>query len=238
MSRAQRIRIVAGALRGRWVGVPDGIRPTSARVREAIASIWSDRIRDARVLELCAGSGAVGLEAWSRGADKVTFVESNRSVLETLRSNLRIAEMAALRILPQTAKAALARLEAEGAQFDLVFADPPYEERVDDSLLAAIATVTLQGALLAIEHRAGSAPSEASPHWRCDDCRRYGDSVLSLFTRLPSADQPLGSEATIQSSRGPGKSPRATVAAAASAAARTPAASGRTPSGGTTSGRM
>ena len=120
------MRVIAGAYKGRRLKAPAGrdTRPTSDRVREALFSILGD-VANARVLDLYAGSGALGIEALSRGAAEVVFVERDRRAAEAIRANLRSLGDPPATIHAADVSAWLAR--AGGArQFDLVFADPPY----------------------------------------------------------------------------------------------------------------
>jgi len=119
------MRVVAGQFRGRRLTAPRGtsVRPTSDRVREALFSILGDRVVDARVLDLFAGSGALAIEALSRGAASATLVESDRAAVDAIRANLEPLEDAQ----SQVVKADVLRwLAAERGPYDLVFADPPY----------------------------------------------------------------------------------------------------------------
>ena len=116
------VRVTGGAFRGRGLAVPPGARPTEGRVREALFSIWSDRLEGARVLDLFAGSGVVGLEALGRGAISVLCVDDDPLAIKTLEANAsRLGERLEVRRL--SLPAGIARL---GGPFDLVFADPPY----------------------------------------------------------------------------------------------------------------
>lgn len=177
-------RIGAGRLGGRRLEVPAGIRPSGAKLRAALFSIWGADVQGARFLDLFAGSGAVGLEAWSRGAGAVTLVEQDRSALAAARRNRSLVpEPDAVRILAERVDAGLARLAREGAAFDLVFADPPYAEVPDGRFFAAVRAVAAAGSRLAIEHRSGVDPGESPPGWSRLSLRRYGDSSLSLYAR-------------------------------------------------------
>lgn len=170
-------RIVSGTWRGRRLVVPKGrnLRPTTERVREAWLSILAPELPGARVLDLFAGTGALGLEALSRGAEHCTFVERNAESLKALRDNIAALDAAGdTRVVVADAQRFAA--EAEPGEYDIVLADPPFE--ADD---AARLVVTWRerpfAKLLAVEH---------SPRNRIsgDDTRRWGD-VAVTFLRAP-----------------------------------------------------
>jgi 16S rRNA (guanine966-N2)-methyltransferase len=122
------VRVVGGQLGGRGLRAPRGsaTRPTSDRVREAVFSILA-AVEGARVLDLFAGSGALGIEALSRGAATATFVDSSPAAVAVLRENLaRLGLEAQAEVLRRPALRALACTPVVGAQYDLVFLDPPY----------------------------------------------------------------------------------------------------------------
>jgi 16S rRNA (guanine(966)-N(2))-methyltransferase RsmD len=176
------VRIGAGRLGGRRLTVPAGARPSGGKLRAALFSIWGERLAGASLLDLFAGSGAIAVEAWSRGAATVTLVESDRRSLAAVRANVAlIAAPGAARLLAEPALTALGRLVGEGARFDLIFADPPYADLPDDRLFAAAARVAAAGASLAVEHRAGVDLGELRGGWRRGAVRRYGDSGLSFY---------------------------------------------------------
>lgn len=127
------IRITTGIYKGRNIAIPKGIRPTQNITRKAIFDILGD-IQGLSFLELYAGSGAVGIEAASRGAKEVVFVESNPSVLKVLKQNLHYMPPTSYYILPLDSQIAIKRLSQENRGFDVIFFDPPYEH-TDDSLL-------------------------------------------------------------------------------------------------------
>jgi 16S rRNA (guanine966-N2)-methyltransferase len=169
------VRIIAGAWKGRRIQAPPGrdVRPTTDRVREAWMSALQLRIPGARVVDLFAGSGALGLECLSRGAEHVDFVERARGSLGALRANV-----AALDAGPRVrivAAEVLGWVEALPAgAFDLALADPPYDRGYLDRLLAAFRRVPFAGELW-IEHRT----SEAAPPEPDLVTRRYGDTLLT-----------------------------------------------------------
>lgn len=176
-------RIISGAARGRRLAVPaHGTRPTSDRVREALFNRLATLLDldGARVLDLYAGSGAVGLEALSRGAAAVTLVESDRAAVATLRANVTAVGLPGADVQLRTA---IAFLRAPtGGPFDVVFADPPYALD-DDELAGALnllqpVTVLNAGAVVVVERPARAA----QPRWpvviQQTQQRRYGDAAL------------------------------------------------------------
>lgn len=168
------MRIVAGVYGGRRIAAPRDarVRPTSDRVREAWMSILADDLRGARVLDLFAGSGALGLEALSRGAASAEFVEMNRASLAALTANIEaLGAGSRARVHRGDAERFIATLPA-GA-FDVAFADPPYT--IDYATrLAAHFHRTPFARILSIEHRAGlDLPG--------GETRRYGDTAITFF---------------------------------------------------------
>ena len=168
------MRIVAGELGGRRIAAPRDarVRPTSDRVREAWMSILAEDIRGARVLDLFAGSGALGLEALSRGAASVDFVEMHRASLAALHANIESLGVAdRVRVHRADAERFVAGLAA-GA-YDVALADPPYS--IDYAgRLAAHFRRTPFARILSIEHRADTALEG-------DHTRRYGDTAITFF---------------------------------------------------------
>ena len=173
------MRIVAGRWRGRRIQAPPGdqVRPTADRVREAWLSIVQLDLPDARVLDLFAGSGALGLEALSRGARRVEFVEANPKPLRALQENLRtlaVPESEGVAVRDDAIRVAEALDERA---YDVCFADPPYHRDLA-ARLAGIWLATPFARVLGIEHEAGVVmPGEP-------DTRRYGGTSLSFY-RLP-----------------------------------------------------
>ena len=168
------MRIVAGVYGGRRISAPRDacVRPTSDRVREAWMSILADDLPGARVLDLFAGSGALGLEALSRGAASADFVEMHRASLATLAANIEaLGAGDRARVHRGDAERFVAALPA-GA-FDVAFADPPYT--IDYATrLAAHFHRTPFARILSIEHRAGlDLPG--------GETRRYGDTAITFF---------------------------------------------------------
>ena len=172
------MRIIAGSWGGRRIGAPPGrdTRPTTDRVREAWMSAVSPVLPGARVLDLFAGSGALGLEALSRGAAHATFVETAPAALRALRANLQaLGAEDASTVVRTDALRFVGGLDA-GA-FDLALADPPYGQGLADALVRAWLERPFAG-LLCVEHRRDDALPDV-PDARE---RRYGDTVLTFYT--------------------------------------------------------
>jgi 16S rRNA (guanine966-N2)-methyltransferase len=167
------VRIVAGRFGGRRLIVPkDGrVRPTADRVREAWMSIVTPSLPGARVADLYAGSGALGLEALSRGAASVDFVELSPGSLAALRANIDALGVGdAVRVHRADALRFAERLEP--ASYDLAFADPPYTTDAAERLVALFRRRPF-ARILSVEHRADLALPG-------DDTRRYGDTALTF----------------------------------------------------------
>lgn len=171
------MRIVAGRWGGRTIATPPGrdTRPTAERVREALMSMLAAELPGARVLDLFAGSGALGLEALSRGAEHATFVESADRAARVLRGN--IAALGAAENARVVTSDALRFLDGvEAMQFDLAFADPPYGRDLATAVVQRF-LVKPFATLLVVEHRKDD-PLPDVPGART---RRYGDTHLTLI---------------------------------------------------------
>jgi 16S rRNA (guanine(966)-N(2))-methyltransferase RsmD len=182
------MRISAGEQRGRRIRSPKGLatRPTSEPVRQAIFNVVGERIRAARVLDLYAGTGALGLEALSRGAAEATFVERSRSALASLRANLaNLGVSAQARVVAADVPAALQRLARAGARFDCVFLDPPY---ADDASLDCVETlapgsILSENALLVVQaFRRTELPDRTGTLRRVWE-RRYGETRIVIYRK-------------------------------------------------------
>jgi 16S rRNA (guanine966-N2)-methyltransferase len=174
------MRVIAGQLRGRRLTAPkgDATRPTSDRVREALFSILGTRVVDARVLDLYAGSGALGIEALSRGAVAATLVDDAPAAVRAITANLEGVEGA--EVVRRDARAFLRTARDRDRQYDLVFLDPPYRQAPEIGR-------TLAEPLTAVLARDGLVVSESDrrnpldlPTLTLDDERRYGDTLIRL----------------------------------------------------------
>ena len=170
-----------------------GSRPTAERVREALFSIWQERVSGARFLELFCGSGAAGLEALSRGAAAATLVDSDRRAVAVAARNGERMAATHCRTLRLALPGGLASGPLRGAAFDLVFADPPYDFDDWAALLEAIAPLLAPGGEVALEHGArDAAPPERAASLERTDARRYGDSALAFYRAVGAGSQGSG----------------------------------------------
>ena len=178
MSRSG-VRLTGGVHRGRRLEMPPGeVRPTEGRVREALFSMWQARLTDAAVLDLFAGSGAVGLEALGRGARRAVFVEASPRGIRALQNNLRTFGEGRVEVLKRRLPARLPELRSG---FDLIFADPPYDfPRLDEVIAAARDWITSEGELCVEHSRRRTLPDDPAG-WRRRDLRCYGESCLSFY---------------------------------------------------------
>jgi 16S rRNA (guanine966-N2)-methyltransferase len=178
-------RIIGGTAGGRRISTPSGqhTRPTTDRVREALFSAieaWCGSLQGLRFLDLYAGSGAVGLEAWSRGAGVVSLVESDRRTARLIYENAKLLGFSRVNVLTNSVSAALSR--PPSAPYDVVFMDPPYH--LDDATvgeeLAALVDKdwVVPGAMVVVE-RSSRSPEPAWPAGFTDFReRRYGETTL------------------------------------------------------------
>jgi len=174
------VRILAGRWKGKRLDVPPGARPTSGRAREALFDILKDSVVGARVLDLYAGSGAIGLEALSRGAAGTVFVETERRALDVNLSRCA-PDPATVEVFGGDARRAIDVFSREGRRFDLVFADPPYSRGVS-ALSGSVGNLVAPGGRLVLQTDSDEASPEIaglSPAGR----RAYARNVLWLFER-------------------------------------------------------
>ena len=175
-----RVRLSGGLFRGRTLEVGAGVRPTEGRVREALFSIWQTKLPGARLLDLFAGSGAVGIEAVGRGARQSVLVEENPGTVRLLAKSLESLE-ADVTLRRLSLPMGLAS-SANWGQFDLVFADPPYDFDDYVGLLDALPPLLTEDAEVVIEHRSRQRiTTEEAVGWSELDQRVYGECALSFL---------------------------------------------------------
>jgi 16S rRNA (guanine966-N2)-methyltransferase len=175
------VRIVAGSRKGHRIDAPKGLatRPTGDRVREAAFNLIGP-VDGAEVLDLYAGSGAMGLEALSRGAARAVLVESDRGACRTIERNLDRLRLTGATVLCDDALRVLSAEALAGRRYDLVLVDPPYEEwpRLEASLARALPRILAGDGLLVLETAARVEP-ELPLERRTS--RRYGSARLTLY---------------------------------------------------------
>jgi len=174
---------VAGTAGGRRLSVPSGlaVRPTPLRVREALFAILGEGCRECRVLDAFAGTGALGLEAMSRGASSAVLVEKDRNTAKVLQKNVEILGFDTARVLVGDVFRLIPGLARDEHTFDLVFIDPPYRKRLDAPVVESLIDhhVLASGATVVVEHPAGDVPEYRG--LQLTDQRRYGSVALAFF---------------------------------------------------------
>lgn len=185
------LRVTGGTLRSRHLARPQdrGIRPTAARVRESLFSIIGQNLSGLRVLDLFAGAGTLGIEAASRGAQQVVFVEKNRRHAKIVGENLDLLEgLAEVDILVMPADRALDTLAGRGDSFDLVFVDPPYDGKLAEQVLEALggkhAAVVAEDGIVVVESASDEPLVDVTGSLQLDGRRRdYGSTRLSFYRK-------------------------------------------------------
>ncbi len=180
------MRVIAGTARGvRLARVPQGVRPVSDRAREGLFSSIAERVPGAAVLDLFAGSGAMGIEALSRGAERAVFIERNRSALRTIGENLARTELAGRgEMVGAEVGRFLSQPRRGRGPFDLILLDPPYDAD-PGTVEAALATLD-RGWLAAdwtvvLTRRSGSSTPVIPLHWLLTRRLVYGDTLVLIF---------------------------------------------------------
>ncbi len=177
------MRIIAGSARGRRIEAPAGreTRPTLDRVRENLFNMLQLRVRGARVLDLFAGSGALSLEALSRGAASAVLGDRDRDALRVEKKNVEtLGFQAVTRILPGDWHRTVSLLREEGARFDLIFLDPPYAVTDLREIMESLRELMAEGAWIVLEHeaRAEIRPAEG---FRLVNGRNWGYCGVSFY---------------------------------------------------------
>lgn len=177
------MRIIAGEAKGRRLRSPrgSGTRPMMDRVREAIFSSLGAFVVDATVLDLYAGTGSVGLEALSRGAESVVFVESGREVLSVLEANIEAVGLGGAVVGGSVERF----LASDSASYDLAFVDPPYDAPLPsvEQVLTAVGERMNDGGVVILHRRTGSAEPPIPPGLVVTDRRRYGGAEITRLSK-------------------------------------------------------
>jgi 16S rRNA (guanine(966)-N(2))-methyltransferase RsmD len=186
------MRVIAGVLGGRVLAPVKGrTRPTAAKVREAVFNILGQAVAGVRVLDLFAGTGALGIEALSRGARDAVFVEEHAAALKVLRRNLESLDLGPRAVvLAVPVSAALKKLPRRGEKFGLVFLDPPYGGEAATATLRALAAadVLTPEARVVAEHSARETLPEAVGVLNRRELRRYGDTQVAFYQRADNSE--------------------------------------------------
>ncbi|NTW05506.1 MAG: 16S rRNA (guanine(966)-N(2))-methyltransferase RsmD [Peptococcaceae bacterium] len=181
------MRIIAGCAKKMKLKVPSGWdgRPTSDRVKEALFNILGNIVPESKVLDLFAGTGNIGIEALSRGAKRVCFIEKDPRAVKVITENLRNSKLVdkadvhvgdVARVLPGLS----------GRKFDFIFLDPPYDKEFEVSVISMIfelELLSIDGIIVAESSKRVCLPLEIMG-FRLADQRRYGDTLLSFFTSI------------------------------------------------------
>jgi 16S rRNA (guanine966-N2)-methyltransferase len=175
------VRVIAGSRKGHRIAAPKGVdtRPTADRVREAAFNLIGP-VDEMVVLDLFAGSGAMGIEALSRGAERAVFVESDRAATKAIERNLEKLRLTGAAIVRMDVTTALAAEAASGRRYDLVLVDPPYDlfSSVQPGLARYLPALLEPGALVVVETAAADEPELPLPK---RTSRRYGSARLTVF---------------------------------------------------------
>jgi len=180
------LRVITGIAKGRRLKAPRGLetRPTTDRTKESLFNIIGNRINGIMFLDLYAGTGAIGIEALSRGAGLAVFVENNPRALKVIRENLALTGLTGhARVLSQDAERAIETLAAEGSKFDIVFMDPPYLKGLVKTGLKKIdeCRIVASGGLVIAESGKLDVLPESTGRLQLIRREKYGDSDLSFY---------------------------------------------------------
>jgi 16S rRNA (guanine(966)-N(2))-methyltransferase RsmD len=195
------MRIIAGSFRSRTLQAPAGLatRPTSDRLRETLFNVLASRIEGARFLDLYAGSGAVGIEALSRGVAEVVFVERAATAIKVLRANLdRLKLTEGFRVVAGNASGFFRKAEAY-RRFDLVFLDPPYDAAGEYAATLGLlggnaAGLLAAGALVIAEHRRKERLADEYGGLRRTRLLEQGDAALSFYAQMSTVTEDGGGQ--------------------------------------------
>lgn len=184
------MRVIGGIYRGRRLRTIEGlaVRPTSDRLRETLFNILTPVIAGSRLLDLCAGSGAVGIEALSRRAEHATFVEISRRACSVIEDNIRSLDIKnEATIINREAISALKWMTAEDKQFDIIFFDPPYASDLYEKVMKIVGSGDLlaEGGIMVVEYRAKTPPQSQYGKLQIYRQVKHGDSSLGFYSINP-----------------------------------------------------
>lgn len=191
------MRVIAGQFRGLHLRVLRGmrVRPTTDRVRESLFAILRHDVPGARVLDLFAGSGSLGIEALSRGATHATFVDAYGPCLDTVRHNLEAvrAEPESARLIRADVANALDLFETSDESFDVVFVDPPYDSNLANEALRGIGMtrIVADSGVVVVEHAHKTRPADFFGDLARVRVETYGETSVSFYRRVRSVSEPV-----------------------------------------------
>jgi len=178
------MRIISGQYKGRAIKMPKGIRPTQNKVRKAIFDILGD-IEGLSFLELFSGSGAVGFEAVSRGAQELALVEYNRDCQLAIKKNIESLQLKSCTLYPKEAGAAIKLLEREKKKFNIIFLDPPYRLGIVKKILLNLSDydILAPNGFLVVQHDKKDILPDALGVFGLIKNSVYGDTILSFYKK-------------------------------------------------------
>ena len=187
------VRIIAGQCRGRRISFPAvvGLRPTGDRLRETLFNWLAAELRGARCLDLFAGSGALGLEAASRGASEVILLELNNTAARTLNDNIDVLGLKSARVFNADALNWLQQNASDSKPFDIIFLDPPFDSTLLTEAITALtqqSTLLAQNAMIYIEAPARQTLDFIPDSWQLHRHKTAGDVTCYLYRRRPIPD--------------------------------------------------
>ena len=180
------MRIITGKARGLKLTTPKNmdVRPTSDRVKESLFNIIGTKIVGTHVLDLFAGTGNLGLEAWSRGAAKIVFIDESQASLQLVRSNIAKAKAEKeTTVIKGNAVKVIADLAARGERFDFIFCDPPYNKGLPAQIIEQVAKydIVAPGGYLVVEHSQHEILPELPLKLEIIRSEKYGETLISFL---------------------------------------------------------
>ena len=182
------MRIIAGLLKGRKLKTAKGlrIRPTADKVKEALFNILGDRVRNSNFLDLFAGTGNVGIEAFSRSAQRVTFIDNNLASIRLIKENLNLCNLVdKSKIIKSDYLKAIKKLSKNNERFDIIFADPPYNTVLAKNCLQCLENIDIgvNNCFIIIEHYHKEKLLSEFGEFRLIKQRIFGETILSFYKR-------------------------------------------------------
>lgn len=180
------LRVISGKVRGLKLNTPknDDVRPTTDRVKESVFNIINGYVMDSNVLDLFAGTGSLGIECLSRGANKCVFVDASKTSIEIVKSNIKKARVEAdSEVMNVDCKSAIDKLKTRSESFDLIFMDPPYYENLFVSTLEKISDTKLlnEDGIIVVEHDTTEKLPDNVGDLVKQKSRKYGNTTVTFY---------------------------------------------------------